>query len=81
MATTLDTCKGDMTGVNSMTESERKSMVILADTIKGEINRMCVTKDLVEFGSMYGHAKKNIEKLSMLIYDTRFREEHHECDC
>ena len=26
-----------------MSESERKTMMILADTIQGEINRMCVT--------------------------------------
>jgi hypothetical protein len=63
---------------NTMTENERKTMMILADTIQGEINRMCVTKDLTEFDTMYGHAKKNIDKLSRLIYDARFKEEHHE---
>lgn len=56
-----------------MTENERKSMMILADTIKGEINRMCVTDKLSEFDIMYGHAKKNIEKLSKMIYDARFK--------
>ena len=56
-----------------MTEQERKVMMNLADTIQGEINRMCVTKDLAEFDSMYGHAKKNIDKLSKLIYDARFQ--------
>ncbi len=55
-----------------MTENERKSMMILADTIQGEINRMCVTNDLAEFDTMYGHAKKNLEKLSKMIYDGRF---------
>jgi hypothetical protein len=55
-----------------MTENERKTMMILADTIQGEINRMCVTNELSEFDTMYGHAKKNIEKLSKMIYDTRF---------
>ena len=50
-----------------------REMMYLADTISGEINRMCVTKDLAEFDTMYGHAKKNIEKLSKLIYDARFR--------
>ncbi len=57
-----------------MTETERKEMMNLADTIQGEINRMCVTKELSEFDSMYGHAKKNIEKLSWLIYNARFKE-------
>lgn len=58
-----------------MTENERKTMMILADTIKGEINRMCVTKELAEFDSMYGHAKKNLEKLSKMIYDGKFKAE------
>ena len=56
-----------------MTENERKTMMGLADTIKGEINRMCVTKELSEFDTMYLHAKDNLEKLSQMIYDARFR--------
>ena len=55
-----------------MTEQQRKEMMILADTIQGEINRMCVTKELSEFDTMYGHAKRNLEKLSKMIYDARF---------
>ena len=55
-----------------MTENERKTMMDLADTIQGEINRMCVTNDLSEFDTMYGYAKKNLEKLSKIIYDGRF---------
>ena len=58
-----------------MSESERKSMMILADTIQGEINRMCVTKELSELDTMYEHAKNNLEKLSKMIYDARFRAE------
>lgn len=58
-----------------MSENERKTMMILADTINGEINRMCVTKELAEFDTMYGHAKKNLEKLSKMIYDGRFKAE------
>lgn len=58
-----------------MTESERKTMMILADTLKGEINRMCVTKELSEFDTMYGHAKRNLDKLSKMIYDARFKTE------
>lgn len=58
-----------------MTENERKSMIILADTIEGEINRMCVTNELAEFDTMYGHAKRNLEKLSKMIYDDRFKAE------
>ena len=58
-----------------MNEQERKVMMNLADTINGEINRMCVTKELAEFDTMYGHAKKNLEKLSKMIYDDRFKAE------
>jgi hypothetical protein len=58
-----------------MTENERKTMMILADTIEGEINRMCVTKELTEFDTMYGHAKRNIDELSKMIYDSRFKSE------
>lgn len=56
-----------------MTDNERKEMMILADTINGEINRMCVTKELAEFDTMYGHAKKNLDMLSKMIYDARFK--------
>jgi hypothetical protein len=56
-----------------MTAEERKSMMILADTIEGEINRMCVTKELTEFDTMYSYAKKNLDKLSKMIYDRRFK--------
>jgi len=61
-----------------MTENERKTMMNLADTIEGEINRMCVTKDLTEFDTMYGHAKRNLEKLSKMIYDGRFMAERED---
>lgn len=61
-----------------MTENERKTMMFLADTIQGEINRMCVTKELSEFDVMYGHAKKNLDKLSKMIYDARFGTERRE---
>lgn len=55
-----------------MTENERKSMMILADTIKGEINRMCVTHELSELNTMHLHAKINLDRLSKMIYDARF---------
>lgn len=55
-----------------MTEYERKAMLLTADTLQGEINRMCVTHDLSEFDTMYAHAKVNLEKLSKIIYLSRF---------
>ena len=51
-----------------MTELERKKMLNLADMINGEVNRMCVTKELSELDSMALHAKKNIEKLQAMRY-------------
>ena len=56
-----------------MTENERKSMMILADTIQGEINRMCVTKDLAELDTMALHARENIKKLQDMRYRADFR--------
>lgn len=56
-----------------MTEQERKTMMILADTIQGEINRMCVTKELSELDSMALYARKNIEKLQKMRYEGDFK--------
>lgn len=47
---------------------QSKEVLILADTIQGEINRMCVTDELTELDSMSLHARKNIEKLQNLRY-------------
>ena len=57
---------------------KNKEIMILADTIQGEINRMCVTKNLAEFDTMYGHAKLNLDKLSKMIFDDRFNAESEE---
>lgn len=54
---------------------KKKEMMILADTIKGEINRMCVTKELAELDTMYGAAKENLYKLLKMIYCGRFKAE------
>jgi hypothetical protein len=39
---------------------------------------MCVTKELTELDTMYGHAKRNLDKLSKMIYDDRFKAESEE---
>ena len=44
-------------------EEERQKMINLADTIKGEINRMCVTHDLFELYDLCLYARLNISKL------------------
>ncbi len=46
-----------------MNGEERQKMINLADTIKGEINRMCVTDSLAEVNTMADQAIINIEKL------------------
>lgn len=56
-----------------MSEQIERTIMNLADTIEGEINRMCVTKDLSEFDTMYVHAKRNLDKLLAMIYNDRFR--------
>lgn len=52
-----------------MTEQTRKIMMNMADTIQGEINRMCVTKDITELDIMASCARKNIEKLQKIRYE------------
>lgn len=64
-----------------MTENERKAIMILADTIQGGINKMCVTDNLSEFDLMCECSKKNLEMLSKMIYDARFSVERRTDDC
>ena len=57
-----------------MTEQENKEIMNLADTIKGEVIRMCVTEELEELDTMMQHARINIEKLGVMIYRAKFAE-------
>jgi hypothetical protein len=57
-----------------MTEQENKEIMNLADMIKGEVNRMCVTNSLEELDSMAQHARTNIENLGIMIYRAKFEE-------
>ena len=62
-----------------MNEQTRQTMMDLADTIKGEINRMCVTNDLCELDTMALHATNNIKKLqNMRFADFRAESEGKE---
>lgn len=61
-----------------MTENERKTIMILADTIEGEVNRMCVTNELNELDIMYYHATINLGKLLNMIYEVKFKVERKE---
>ena len=60
-----------------MNREEHQKMMILADTIKGEINRICVTDSLAEVDTMADHAIRNIEKLQNMRY-AEFRAERKE---
>lgn len=46
----------------------------LADMIKGEINRMCVTKEVKELEHMHSCAKKNLDILIQLC-DEKIQEQ------
>ena len=46
-----------------MTMDKHQEMMILADMIQGEINRMCVTDDMIELNNMSLYARNNIGKL------------------
>lgn len=47
---------------------QTKEELNLVDTIKGEINRMCVTDNIAELDTMALHARRNIERLQSLRY-------------
>ena len=61
-----------------MSREEHQKMMILADTIKGEINRMCVTDSLAEVDTMADHAIRNIEKLQNMRFADLVRERKEE---
>jgi hypothetical protein len=46
-----------------MTKDKHQEIMILADMIQGEINRMCVTDDMIELNNMSLYARNNIGKL------------------
>ena len=48
---------------------QSKELLNLADTIKGEINRMCVTDDINELYNIAMCARKNINKLCSMRDD------------
>ena len=63
-----------------MTDVTRKEIEALAEIIKGEINRMCVTKELSELDTMALHAKQNLKRLQELRYILDFRNKENEDD-
>lgn len=58
-----------------MTKEDIHKMLILSETIRGEINRICVTTDLSEFNFMYEHVKINLDSLHKLVFNSRFNVE------
>ncbi len=55
-----------------MSEQENKEIMNLANMIKGEVNRMCITTNLNELDSMAEHAIINIQELETMIYRAKF---------
>lgn len=51
-----------------MIEQERKVMLNLADTLKGKINRICVTKDISELDKMFLYAIVNLTEIRKKKY-------------
>lgn len=47
---------------------QNKEVLNLANTIQGEINRICVSDDVEEINSMANWARQNIQKLFKLRY-------------
>ena len=58
---------------------QSKEVLNLADTIIGEINRMCITADLAELNVMAMYARKNIDRLQAMRYKAFMegKNEHH----
>lgn len=56
-----------------MNDTQRKKLLNLADMLYGEINRMCVTKDLAELDTMSMYAAKNLKKLHEMRYEEDFK--------
>lgn len=61
-----------------MSYDKSRSIMILAETIQGEINRMCVTNRLSELDIMHEYAQRNLDRLLQMIYDTKFKSEGEE---
>ena len=62
-----------------MSEQNYKSIQLLADTIRGEINRMCVTDDMGELDDMFMYAIENIVSLHRMkgndLREARYKHE------
>ena len=56
-----------------MITQKQKETMLLAGTIKDEINRMCIANKPSELGIAYVQAKRNLEKLSRMIYNEWFK--------
>ena len=62
-----------------MTEQERKEITDLADTLREEINKMCVTDKDEQMENMYQYAMQDLTKLANLIYYYKFKENTTPC--
>ena len=49
--------------------NREKAINDIANTIRGEIKRMCATSDIAELDTMALHASENIKTLRSLVYE------------
>lgn len=57
-----------------MTELERNTISLVANTIKDEVSRMCVAEDLGVIDASYVHAHNNLENLYRLVQEADSKE-------
>lgn len=52
-----------------MRENERKAMLEIADLIKAEVDRLCMSNNIFEVIDMCSYARANIERLYLLRHE------------
>lgn len=55
--------------MRKQTQDDLKKIDEQRDLLKGNINRMCVTKDMEELQEMYDYAKYRIDNIFHVNYD------------
>lgn len=65
--------------IKNLTKEELNKIYEAEDMLKGNINRMCVTDDLIEFARMYYFAKKRIDTIFEINFE-RIKGEPQTCE-
>lgn len=53
---------------------KKETISLVANTIKDEVSRMCVTEDLAVIDALYVHAHNNLENLYKLVQEVNSKE-------